>query len=168
MKWVSVACLSVPVNCLQLLFLLLLRQIFSWFTNWRHHLLDGAITACFTVSVLKPLSEGASACQKKMAKVLHLSMPNRCKLHVMHVSCRAHDVLPVCSTPYKPRWNSSLNSQFLCVCTSYVIFCGLKSQSHSDNGHVHATAPSSECVFPCTHPIISCIPPVLLTSKGYL
>ena len=33
-------------------------------------------------------------------------------------------------------------TQFLCcgcVCTFCVIFCGLKSQSHSDDGHVHAT-----------------------------
>jgi len=44
--------------------------------------------------------------------------------------------------PYRPCWTASLNSQFLCcvcVCTFCVIFCGLKSQSHSDNGHVHAT-----------------------------
>jgi len=38
---------------------------------------------------------------KKMVKVLPLSMLSQCKLHhVVHVSCRVHDVLPVQQTIY--------------------------------------------------------------------
>jgi len=38
-----------------------------------------------------------------------------------------------------------------------VTFCGLKSQSHSDDGRVHATVPCSVCVFAT----MSCIPLVI-------
>jgi len=33
-----------------------------------------------------------------------------------------------------------------------------ESQSHSDNGHVHATAPCSVCAFAHARPTMSCIP----------
>jgi len=94
-----------------------------------------------------------------MAKVLHLSMPSWYKLnHVLHVFYRAHDVLPVGSTPYRPCWTSSLNSQFLscaCACTFCVVFCGLKSQWHYGNGYVHVTALCSVCVITHACPTMS-------------
>ena len=78
---------------------------------------DGAVTGivawltflCWTHSVM-----GAIACQKRWWECsMHLSMPSQCMLHhIAHVSCRAHDVLPVYSTPYRPCWTSSLDSQF--------------------------------------------------------
>ena len=151
-KCLSVCTVHCAVNCLQLLFRVLLRHalIQKRFTNelnWRYepltaYLLDGAVTciaAWLTVPVLKLLSDGGWHMSKKMAKVLHLSMTSRCKLHhAVHVSCRAYGVLPVSSTPYRLCWTVSMNSRFLrcaCVCTFCVIFCGLKSQSHSDNGY---------------------------------
>ena len=79
---------------------------------------------------------GASACRKRWWKCslcpCYLSVS-----YIMLCMCPAeHMMCCQCSRPYTPCWTSSLNSQFLscaCVCTFCVMFCGLKSQSHSDN-----------------------------------
>jgi len=73
----------------------------------------------------------------------------------LRVSCRARDVLPVCSTSIWTmcdvpagllHWATAwLAVPVLCMCLYFcvifcVIFCGLQSQSHSDGGRVYATA----------------------------
>ena len=50
------------------------------------------------------------------------------------------------------------DSLLLCCASFCVTFCDLKSQSHSDDGHVHATAPCSVRVFTHTRPTMSCTP----------
>jgi len=60
-------------------------------------------------------------------------------------------------------WISYPDPQFLCcacVCRFCSIFCGLRfhAQSHSDNGHVHATAPCSAHALTQTHPTMYYIP----------
>ena len=111
---------------------------------------------------------------KNTAKVLHLSMPSQSKLYMMsHVSYRAH-VLPVCSTSIYTvcdvpagllHWAiARLTIPVLYMFVPFVChnFYGLRSQSHSYDSHVHATAPCFVHVFAQAHPTISCIPLVLL------
>jgi len=115
-----------------------------------------------------------------MANMLHLSMLSQCKLHHIHVPCRAHDVLPVCSTSMWPcvmYLVDCFTVPVLCMCLYFrcVIFRDLKSQSHPDDSYVrdlksqshpddsyvHATAPCWH-VFTQACPTMSCIPLVLL------
>jgi len=52
----------------------------------------------------------------------------------------------------------------LVTCPYLSTGCGLRficAQSHSDNGHVHATAPRSAHALTQAHPTISCIPLVI-------
>ena len=68
------------------------------------------------------------------------------KLH--NVPCVLQSTL--CAAIHAALLNYSLTNgscMGTCVCTFCVIFGGLKSQSHSDDGHVHATIPRSVHVY---------------------
>jgi len=96
------------------------------------------------------LSKGASACWKIRRKCFICPCHLVVSYIISHVSCRAHDVLPVCSTSIQTvcdvpagllHWAIPwLTVPLLCMCLYFwcVIFYGLKSQSHSDDSHVHA------------------------------
>ena len=128
--------------------------------------------------VLLPDSQFLCWSHSAMGAIVHVgkdgeSVPSWCKVHhVVRVPCRAHGVLPGCSTQYRPCWTASMNSRFLsctCMCLYFcVIFSGLKSWSHSDNGHVHATAPCSVCVIAQARPTMSSlVPRPLPPGRGY-
>ena len=146
---------------------------------WAAYLFYGAvihIVAWLTVPVLKSLSEEVSACQN--IQVLHLSMPSQCIMS--HVSCRAHNGLPVCSTSIYTvcdvpagllHWAiAQLTIPVLCMFVPSVChnFCGLRSRSHSYDCRVHATAPCFVRVFAQARPTVSCIPLALLLWALYI
>jgi len=96
---------------------------------------------------------------KKTAKVLHMSMPSQCKLATSYPMCPAEPMMCCqCITrAYRPRVTYLLDcfteyslTHSTCVVHVFVlcvIFCDLRSQSHSDDNHVHATALCFVCVF---------------------
>jgi len=90
---------------------------------------------------------------------LILSMPSQCKLH--HVPCVLQSTW-CAATIYRLRViPAGLLHWTIYSLTVFVIFCGLKLQSHSDDGHMHMTVPCSVHVFGAfahAHPTMLCIP----------
>ena len=88
-----------------------------------------------------------------MAKVLHLSMPPRCK--PMSVMCLAEHVHTDCV--WRTCWTTELQPDSLFLCCVYGCTFGVSyysvAQSHPDDSHVHATAPCFVCVFSQACPI---------------
>ena len=93
-----------------------------------------------------------------------------CNLSV-DMSCKAHGVLDPCAcSSHTPGMTCQLDHAWPVFCIVHVcrfcfIYCGLRfyAQSHSDNGHVHATAPCFAHALTQARPTMSCIPLVMMT-----
>jgi len=130
------------------------------------HLAWFCIVAWLTDPVLKSLSVGGKICGEST-----LSCPCHCSAsYIMsHVSCRAHDMLPVYpyrSTRHVPagllHWTIAwLTVPVWCMCFvlvgSHSVAWRL-SYINSDDNHVHATALWSVHLYDFAHPTMSCIP----------